>query len=101
MWESPELRLVIFSRTSDPRSGVLEYRVTKIRRTEPSARLFESAGRLSRPPEDEGRSLRVPDTSRRSRIARSAGPADADAVDSLTPRVESNQAAPLAWLAAG
>ena len=41
VWESPELPIVIASRTNDPRSGVLDFRVTKIRRTEPSARLFE------------------------------------------------------------
>ncbi len=41
VWESPDLRLVIASRTTDPRSGVLDYRVTKIRRTEPAANLFE------------------------------------------------------------
>ncbi len=41
VWESPELRLVIASCTTDPRSGVLDYRVTKIRRTEPAAHLFE------------------------------------------------------------
>ena len=41
VWESQELRLVIASRTTDPRSGVLDYRVTKIRRTEPAAHLFE------------------------------------------------------------
>jgi len=41
VWESPELRLVIASHTTDPRSGVLDYRVTTIRRTEPAAHLFE------------------------------------------------------------
>ena len=50
MWESEELRLVIASRTTDPRSGVLDYRVTKIRRTEPPAHLFEvPADYLERP----------------------------------------------------
>jgi hypothetical protein len=39
-WESPELKLVIYSRNSDPRTGVIEYRVTHIRRTEPAADLF-------------------------------------------------------------
>ena len=50
VWESQELRLVIASRTTDPRSGVLDYRVTKIRRTEPPAHLFEvPADYLERP----------------------------------------------------
>jgi len=33
--------MVVYSRTSDPRLGVIEYRLTNIRRTEPSATLFE------------------------------------------------------------
>jgi hypothetical protein len=50
VWESPELRLVIASRTSDPRSGMRDDRVTKIRRTEPPAHLFEvPADYLERP----------------------------------------------------
>jgi hypothetical protein len=40
-WESPELKhLLIYSRTSDPRTGVVEYRLTNIRRTEPPPDLF-------------------------------------------------------------
>src|SRR5688500_15363727 len=39
-WESPELRLVVYSRFSDPRTGVVEYRLTGINRTEPRADLF-------------------------------------------------------------
>ena len=39
-WESPELRLLMASTTDDPRSGHLEYRVTTVRRTDPSAHLF-------------------------------------------------------------
>ena len=39
-WQSPELRLVVHSRYSDPRTGVVEYRVTGINRTEPRADLF-------------------------------------------------------------
>ena len=39
-WESAELQLLIQSRHSDPRSTI-EYRVSNIRRTEPSAHLFE------------------------------------------------------------
>jgi hypothetical protein len=39
-WISPELKLVIHARTSDPVTGVLEYRLTNIRRGEPSPDLF-------------------------------------------------------------
>src|SRR5688572_19373834 len=39
-WESPELNMVISSRFSDPRTGVVEYRLTNINRSEPRADLF-------------------------------------------------------------
>jgi hypothetical protein len=39
-WESPELKLLIYSRSSDPRTGVIDYRLTNIRRAEPPADLF-------------------------------------------------------------
>lgn len=39
-WVSPELKLVIYARTSDPVTGVFEYRLTNIRRGEPSPDLF-------------------------------------------------------------
>ena len=39
-WESPELRMLVYSRTSDPRTGVVEYRLTNINRSEPPADLF-------------------------------------------------------------
>jgi hypothetical protein len=39
-WESPELGLLVSSRYSDPRTGVVEYRLTNISRTEPRADLF-------------------------------------------------------------
>ena len=39
-WESPELRMLIYSRNSDPRTGVVEYRLTNINRVEPPADLF-------------------------------------------------------------
>ena len=39
-WDSPELNMVISSRFSDPRTGVVEYRLTNINRTEPRADLF-------------------------------------------------------------
>jgi hypothetical protein len=40
-WFSPELRIVILSRRSDPRFGETTYRLTKITRAEPPAALFE------------------------------------------------------------
>jgi hypothetical protein len=39
-WESPELKLVVYSRFADPRTGVVEYRLTGINRGEPRAELF-------------------------------------------------------------
>jgi hypothetical protein len=39
-WESPELNMVISSRFSDPRTGVVDYRLTNINRSEPRADLF-------------------------------------------------------------
>lgn len=39
-WESQNLKLLLFSRHSDPRSGDVEYRVTKLTRGEPSRELF-------------------------------------------------------------
>jgi hypothetical protein len=39
-WESPELRMLLYARNSDPRTGVVEYRLTNITRSEPPADLF-------------------------------------------------------------
>jgi hypothetical protein len=39
-WESPELRMLVYSRNSDPRTGVVEYRLTNISRAEPPTELF-------------------------------------------------------------
>jgi hypothetical protein len=39
-WESPELKILIYSRFSDPRTGVVEFRLTNINRAEPQADLF-------------------------------------------------------------
>lgn len=39
-WVSPELELVAYSRSEDAHFGVLEYRLTNIRRAEPAAELF-------------------------------------------------------------
>lgn len=40
-WYSPELRVVLFSRRADPRSGETIYRLTNITRAEPDASLFQ------------------------------------------------------------
>lgn len=39
-WESPELKIVIYSRQTNPQTGNIEYRLTNIRRTEPPPDLF-------------------------------------------------------------
>lgn len=39
-WESAELKLVVQSRHSDPRTGVVDYRLVNISRSEPSPDLF-------------------------------------------------------------
>ncbi len=39
-WDSPELNMVVSSRFSDPRTGVVEYRLTNINRSEPRSDLF-------------------------------------------------------------
>jgi hypothetical protein len=39
-WESPDLRMLVYSRNSDPRTGVVEYKLTNINRAEPPADLF-------------------------------------------------------------
>lgn len=39
-WEAPTLRLLVQSRHSDPRSGVVEYRLTNLTQAEPSHDLF-------------------------------------------------------------
>jgi hypothetical protein len=40
-WVSPELRLVVYSRSEDTHFGVLEYRLTNISRSDPPAELFD------------------------------------------------------------
>lgn len=44
LWESTELKVPILSRHSDPRTGVTEYRLINIDRSEPSHDLFEVPG---------------------------------------------------------
>ena len=39
-WESPELGLLVCSTRTDSRSGAVEYRLTNVRRIEPSSHLF-------------------------------------------------------------
>jgi hypothetical protein len=39
-WESPDLKLLVQSRFSDPRTGVVEYRLTNISRIDPAPDLF-------------------------------------------------------------
>jgi hypothetical protein len=39
-WESPELKLIVYSRYSDPRTGVVEHRLTNINRANPPSELF-------------------------------------------------------------
>jgi hypothetical protein len=39
-WESPDLKVVLFSRHHDPRTGDIEYRLTNINRAEPPRELF-------------------------------------------------------------
>lgn len=40
-WYSPELQLVVMTRSSDPRSGETTYKLTNINRSEPAKTLFE------------------------------------------------------------
>jgi hypothetical protein len=40
-WDSPELRVLLYSRYSNPLTGMFEYRLTNIRRAEPSPELFD------------------------------------------------------------
>lgn len=40
-WTSPELKVLVMSRQSDPRFGETTYRLTNISRAEPAAHLFE------------------------------------------------------------
>lgn len=39
-WESPELKLLVFSRHHDPRTGDIEFRLTNLTRTDPPRELF-------------------------------------------------------------
>jgi hypothetical protein len=40
-WVSPELKLVVYSRSEDTHFGILEYQLTNISRSDPRAELFE------------------------------------------------------------
>jgi hypothetical protein len=39
-WESPDLKVLIYSRFSDPRTGIVEYKLININRSEPPPDLF-------------------------------------------------------------
>jgi hypothetical protein len=39
-WFSPELHVVVFAKTSDPRAGETVYRLVNVKRVEPPADLF-------------------------------------------------------------
>jgi hypothetical protein len=39
-WESPDLKVLVYSRFSDPRTGVVEFKLTNINRAEPPPDLF-------------------------------------------------------------
>jgi hypothetical protein len=39
-WESPELKILMFGRSSDPRVGIVDYRLSNVRRAEPDSDLF-------------------------------------------------------------
>jgi hypothetical protein len=57
-WESPELKLLLFSRHHDPRTGDVEFRLTNLRRAEPAPELFkvpdgDTIVEAGRPPEPE------------------------------------------------
>ena len=39
-WESPELKMLIYSRFSDPRTGVVEFKLLNINRADPASDLF-------------------------------------------------------------
>jgi hypothetical protein len=59
-WESPELRMLVYSRNADPRTGVVEYRLTNINRAEPPIDLFviPSDYAVNAPPALGGRGAR-------------------------------------------
>jgi hypothetical protein len=40
VWTSPDLKTIVYSRRSDPRTGEQTFRLTNIQRTEPDAALF-------------------------------------------------------------
>lgn len=43
-WESPELKLLVYSKHHDPRTGDIEFRLKNLTRAEPGADLFEVPG---------------------------------------------------------
>jgi hypothetical protein len=59
-WVSPELGLVVYSRSEDAHFGVLEYQLTNISRSDPPAELFEVPQHPGRTSSVQGNSFRVP-----------------------------------------
>lgn len=60
-WYSPELRVVVFSRRSDPRFGDTTYRLTNIVRAEPDPALFQI------PPDYKTEEMKLPSFERMKR----------------------------------
>jgi hypothetical protein len=60
-WYSPELRVVVFSRRSDPRFGDTTYRLTNIARAEPDPALFQV------PPDYKTEEMKLPSFERMKR----------------------------------
>jgi hypothetical protein len=58
-WFSPDLKTVVMTRHSDPRSGEVIYRLTNINRTEPDHSLFEVPSDYSLREEQEPMRLRI------------------------------------------
>ncbi len=60
-WNSPELKTVVLSQTTDPMNGDTTYRLTNINRTEPSADLFQVPAdyTLKTPPQARPTSVRT------------------------------------------
>ena len=93
-WFSPELKLLVMSRQSDPRFGETTYRLTNIARSEPSPRSVRGAGRLQglRPGWQSRRDHRATDA---QRCENSGPPARRTA-----PRADARAAAAVAAVAA-
>jgi hypothetical protein len=66
-WVSPELKLVVYSRSEDARYGILEYQLTNITRSDPPAALFDVPQEYAESPfEYPGLTWEGPNTPERS-----------------------------------